>query len=105
MLLSRVKGHVVSTAKVDTLTGKKLLLVEILTVREHGLEPTKRHMVALDAVGAGEGELVLVVQGSSARIAPEMKDVPTDAVIVGIIDSLQAFGRDMELEVQAPVEA
>ena len=105
MLLSRVKGHVVSTAKVGTLTGKKLLLIEILTVREHGLEPTQRHMVALDAVGAGEGELVLVVQGSSARIAPEMKDVPTDAGIVGIIDSLQAFGRDMELEVQIPVEA
>lgn len=105
MLLSRVKGNVVSTAKVETLVGKKLLLVEIVTVREHGLEPTLRHMVALDAVGAGKGELVLVVQGSSARIAPDMKDVPTDAVIVGIIDSVQAFGCDMELEVDGSTEA
>ncbi|NKB70166.1 MAG: ethanolamine utilization protein EutN [Candidatus Latescibacteria bacterium] len=97
MLLSRVKGHVVSTAKVDELVGKKLLLVEIVTVREHGLESTGRHMVCIDAVGAGEGELVLVVMGSSARIAAAMKDVPTDAVIVGIIDSLQALGRDLQL--------
>ena len=97
MLLSQVKGHVVSTAKVDELVGKKLLLVEIVTVREHGLEPTGRHMVCIDAVGAGEGELVLAVMGSSARIAAAMKDVPTDAVIVGIIDSLQAFGRNLSL--------
>ena len=77
--------------------GKKLLLVEIVTVRDEGLERTERHMVCVDAVGAGEGELVLVVMGSSARVAPHLGDVPTDAVIVGIIDSLQAFGRDMEL--------
>ena len=46
---------------------------------------------------AGEGELVFVVQGSSSRIAPDMRDVPTDAVIVGIIDSLQSMGEAMEL--------
>ena len=85
----------VSTAKLENLVGKKLLLVEIITVREQGLEPTGRHMVCIDAVGAGEGELVLVVMGSSARFAPQMSDVPTDAVIVGIIDSLQALGRDL----------
>jgi ethanolamine utilization protein EutN len=97
MLLAQVKGHVVSSAKIDSLTGKKLLLVEIVTVRDEGLERTERHMVCVDAVGAGERELVLVVMGSSARMAPHLGDVPTDAVIVGIIDSLQAFGRDMEL--------
>ena len=95
MVLSRVKGSVVATAKLENLVGKKLLLVEIITVRETGLEPTGRHMVCIDAVGAGEGELVLVVMGSSARFAPQMADVPTDAVIVGIIDNLQAFGRDL----------
>src|SRR3990170_1874232 len=95
MVLSRVKGHVVATAKLENLVGKKLLLVEIITVREQGLEPTGRHMVCIDAVGAGEGELVLVVMGSSARFAPQMADVPTDAVIVGIIDNLQAYGRDL----------
>ena len=95
MVLSRVKGSVVATAKLENLVGKKLLLVEIITVREQGLEPTGRHMVCIDAVGAGEGELVLVVMGSSARFAPQMSDVPTDAVIVGIIDNLQAFGRDL----------
>ena len=98
MLLTQVKGSVVSSAKVDGLKGQKLLLVEIITVREHGLERTGRHMVCVDAVGAGEGQMVLAVMGSSARTAPELKDVPTDAVIVGIIDSLQASGQSMELE-------
>jgi ethanolamine utilization protein EutN len=97
MLLGQVKGHVVSTAKVASFNGRKLLVVEVVSVREHGLVRTGREMVCIDAVGAGEGELVLVVQGSSARIAPELREVPTDAVIVGIIDSLQALGRRMEL--------
>ena len=98
MLLSRVKGHVVSTAKVDSLGGKKLLLVEIVTVRGEKLEGTGRHMVCVDAVGAGAGELVLVVMGSSARMAPQLGDTPSDAVIIAIIDSLQAFGEDLALE-------
>lgn len=97
MLLSQVKGHVVSTAKVDSLGGKKLLLVEIITVRGDHLEGTGRHMVCVDAVGAGKGELVLVVMGSSARLAPLLGDTPTDAVIIAIIDSLQALGEDLAL--------
>ena len=97
MLLTLVKGHVVSTAKVDTLAGQKLLLVEIVVAVEGGLKSTGRNMVCLDAVGAGEGELVLTVMGSSARIAPGMGDVPTDAVVVGIVDTLQLSGRDLPL--------
>lgn len=97
MLLTQVKGHVVSTAKVPNLSGKKLLLVEIMNVGEEGLERSGRHMVCLDAVGAGKGEMTLAVMGSSARLAPGMGEVPTDGVIVGIIDSLQAFGRNLEL--------
>ena len=98
MLLGQVKGHVVSTAKVESLNGKKLMLVEVVSVREHGLVTTGREMVCIDAVQAGAGELVIVVQGSSARIAPEFGKVPTDAVIIGIVDTLQAMGVDMELQ-------
>jgi ethanolamine utilization protein EutN len=97
MLLTQVKGHVVSTAKVANLNGKKLLLVEIFSVGQEGLEGTGRHMVCLDAVGAGEGQMTLAVMGSSARMAPGMTEVPTDGVIVGIIDSMQAFGGDISL--------
>jgi ethanolamine utilization protein EutN len=99
MILGIVKGHVVSSAKVDSLVGEKLLVVEILAATPEGLERTQKHMVCLDAVQAGEGELVVVVQGSSARQAPEMSDVPVDALIVGIVDSLQAFGHELEREV------
>ena len=98
MLLGQVKGHVVSTAKVESLNGKKLMLVEVVSVREHGLVTTGREMVCIDAVQAGVGELVIVVQGSSARIAPEFGKVPTDAVIIGIVDTLQAMGVDRELQ-------
>tara|TARA_B100000029_G_C17255384_1_gene844356 strand:- start:332 stop:634 length:303 start_codon:yes stop_codon:yes gene_type:complete len=93
MLLGQVKTHVVSTAKLDGLVGKKLLLVEIDTLGAEGLEATGRHLVCVDTVGAGRGERVLVVMGNSSRIAPDMEEVPSDAVIVGIVDSLQAADR------------
>ena len=93
MLLGQVKTHVVSTAKLDGLVGKKLLLVEIDTLGAGGLEATGRHLVCIDTVGAGRGERVLVVMGNSSRIAPDMEEVPTDAVVVGIVDSLQVADR------------
>ena len=95
MIVGRVKGHVVASAKVENLEGKKMLVVEILSVTAEGLSPTNLHMVCIDAVQAGEGEVVVVVQGSSARIAPGMEKVPVDALIVGIVENLNAFGRDM----------
>lgn len=97
MLLARVKEPIVSTAKVERLKGEKLLLVEIVTSRHRQLQGTGRHLVCLDAVGAGPGELVLAVQGSSARMAGEKKDLPTDAMIVGIVDSLRAEGEELQL--------
>ena len=97
MILGQVRGRVVSTAKIESLSGKKLLVVEVVSVRDHGLVRTGREMVCVDAVQAGEGELVVVVQGSSSRIAPDMREVPTDAVIVGSIDELQSMGEKMEL--------
>ena len=93
MLLGQVKIHVVSSAKLDGLSAKKLLLVEIDTLGAEGLEATGRHLVCVDTVGAGRGERVLVVMGNSSRIAPDMEEVPSDAVIVGIVDSLQAADR------------
>lgn len=101
MILARVKGQAVSTAKVDSLHGRKLLLVELYSLSEEGLQPTKKHMVCIDAVGAGEGEVVLLVQGSSARQAPGMKDVPVDALIVGIVDSVSALGQQLTREALA----
>ena len=97
MVLAQVKGSVVASAKVDSLNARKLLLVEIVTLGEVDLERTRRHLVCVDAVGAGAGELVLVVTGSSARIAPDLAEVSADAVIVGIVDSVQARGRDLAL--------
>lgn len=98
MLLAQVKGHVVSTAKVDNLTGRKLLLVEVVTVRPDGLHYTGRDLVCVDAVGAGKGEIVLAVMGSSARTAPELGTVPTDAAIVAILDALTADGERLDLQ-------
>ena len=96
MILARVKGQAVATAMVDSLEGRKLLLVELLSLHEEGVVQTRKHMVCVDAVGAGEGELVLAVQGSSARVASGMNDVSTDAVIVGIVESVEAYGRLLE---------
>jgi ethanolamine utilization protein EutN len=51
--------------------------------------------VAVDCLGAGEGEMVLFCQGSSARLAPGMKEAPIDAVIIGIVDSVDVFGKEI----------
>ena len=91
MFLARITGSIVSTQKVDELVGSKLLIVEPLRVNEDDqsdLQPTGRSFVVVDTVGDGEGEVVLCVQGSSARFTPETKTLPIDAAIVGIIDSV-----------------
>lgn len=71
--------------------GQKLLIVEPLRVNEQDqtdLQPTGRTFVVVDPVGAGQGEVVLCVQGSSARFTPETKNLPIDAAIVGIVDEV-----------------
>ena len=73
MFLARVTGSVVSTHKVQSMTGRKLLTVEPLRVepqQRDRLIGTGRTFVCVDTVGAGHGELVLIVQGSSARLTP-----------------------------------
>jgi ethanolamine utilization protein EutN len=80
MFLGRVVGNVVCSVKNAALTGKKLLLVE----RIHG----SGTVVAIDAVGAGPGETVFVCRGREASFAFAERDVPTEASIVAIVDSV-----------------
>ncbi len=92
MFLGRITGSLVSTQKVDALVGQKLVVVEPLRVNEDdqkSLSPTGRSFVVVDTVGAGEGEVVLCVQGSSARFTPGTKELPIDAAIIGIVDTVQ----------------
>lgn len=89
MRIARVIGTAVSTVKVSSLVGHKLLLVRETDERN---ELTGEVFVAVDAVGAGTGELVLVSQGSAARHASTTSGQPVDAVIMGILDSLEVEG-------------
>ncbi len=96
MFLAKVSGSLVATQKVDNLRGHKLLMVEPfrLDADSRGkLVTTGRSFVAVDTLGAGVGELVLVTQGSSARFTPETKELPIDAVIIGIVDRVDAAGK------------
>lgn len=92
MELARVEGSVVSTAKVDRLRGHKLLVVALL---KPDLKPSGIYIVAVDTVGAGNGEVVLVVRGSSARQTDKTKTVPTDTTIVAIVDGIVYRGKQV----------
>jgi microcompartment protein CcmK/EutM len=96
MLIGRVKGNVVATQKAARVGGQKLLVVEPYSVDLSGpapaMKPGGRVMVAVDTVGAGDNEFVLVTQGSSARLTDFTGDMPVDAVIVGIIDRVTVEG-------------
>ncbi len=85
MNIARILGTVVSTQKDKRLEGKKLLIVRPLNL--DGTDASG-YTVAVDTVGAGFHERVLVVAGSSARLAEGMKDTPVDAAIIGIIDQV-----------------
>jgi ethanolamine utilization protein EutN len=89
MFLAQVTGVVVSTQKVVSMTGRKLLVVEPMRVDPQNrdrLIGTGRTFITVDTVGAGQGEMVLIVQGSSARLTPETEKLPVDATIIGIVD-------------------
>ena len=92
MELARVEGAVVATAKASSLTGLKLLLVNLIGP---DTKPSGNHLVAIDSVGAGEGEIVLVVRGSSARQIENLSQVPTDSTIVAIVDSIETGGKTL----------
>ncbi|MDQ1559026.1 MAG: ethanolamine utilization protein EutN [Pyrinomonadaceae bacterium] len=84
MQLARVIGTVVATVKNDSLEGRKLLVVQSLNAR---LEPQGAPLVALDAIGAGEGELVVWCRGKEASFPFRREDTPTDCTIIAIVDS------------------
>ena len=91
MFVAKVTGSLVSTHKVDTMIGAKLLVVEPYRIdaeERQRLLTTGRTFVAVDSLGAGEGDYVLFTQGSSARLTPETKQMPIDAVVIGIVDSV-----------------
>lgn len=92
MILAQVMGTVVSTRKDVGLLALKLLLVREVDAQ---FQPAGGFVVAADAVGAGEGEIVLVAQGSSARLTEVSRDKPVDAVICGIVDTVERDGRDV----------
>jgi ethanolamine utilization protein EutN len=96
MFLARVTGSVVSTQKVPAMTGSKLLTVEPLRVdpaNRDRLIGTGRTFVCVDTVGAGQGEMVLIVQGSSARFTAETEKLPIDTAIIGIVDTVSVENR------------
>ena len=96
MFLARVIGSVVATKKDAAMTGRKLLLLRPLLVDEANPErfkPGTNTIVAVDALGAGIDEVVLFCQGSSARQASGMKTLPVDAVVIGIVDTVDVLNR------------
>ncbi|NQT37067.1 MAG: EutN/CcmL family microcompartment protein [Planctomycetes bacterium] len=91
MFIAKVTGSLVATQKVDAMVGHKLLVVEPYRLdaeTRKGLKTTGRTFVAVDTVGAGQGEFVLITQGSSARLTPETKTLPVDTVVIGIVDTV-----------------
>jgi ethanolamine utilization protein EutN len=96
MFLAKVEGSVVATKKDAAMSGRKLLVVRPMLVDDK--DPTKfragtNTIVAVDTVGAGLGEMVMFCQGSSARLAPGLKEAPVDAVIIGIVDTVDILGK------------
>lgn len=97
MFVALVTGSVVATQKTATMTGHKLLIVEPhrLDADRDRLVPTGRTFVAVDCLGAGEGQFVLVTQGSSARMTAETKSLPIDAVVIGLVDTVRVQGQEV----------
>lgn len=96
MILAQVEGKVVATKKNPKMTGAKLLVVRPLfadAADTKKLRTGTSSLVAVDNLGAGDGEVVLVVQGSSARLAGPDKDSPVDAVVIGIVDTVDVANR------------
>jgi ethanolamine utilization protein EutN len=96
MFLAKVIGHVVAAQKSPEFSGMKLMLVQPYITRDGALAASGSSIVAVDSVGAGEGECVLFTQGSSARLTERTKGAPVDAVIVGIVDTVEVDGKVVE---------
>ncbi len=90
MIVARVKGNVVSTNKSEKMMGMKLLIVQKIDIETQ--QETNNTMVAVDTVGAGVGETVMCVTGSSSRQTAVTEAKPVDVAIIGIIDSIELMG-------------
>jgi len=91
MILARVEGTVVATKKTAKMTGSKFLFVRPLLVDPAlpaAFKTGNNTLVVVDELGAGEGDVVLVAQGSSARLGANDKDTPLDAIVIGIVDTV-----------------
>lgn len=84
MIIGKVTGSIVSTRKHENLIGNKFMIVEPISM----MNGEQKQLVAIDNIGAGIGEYVLVAQGSAARIGSGVPESPIDAAIVGIIDDI-----------------
>jgi ethanolamine utilization protein EutN len=105
MFVALVTGSVVATQKTESMTGHKLLVVEPYRLDEKSrdrLVTTGRTFIAVDTLGAGEGQLVLVTQGSSARLTPETKTLPIDAVVIGLVDTVRVEGKEVFTRQKGP---
>lgn len=89
MIIGKVVGSLFSTRKSEKLIGNKFMIVEPV----ESMRGTEERLVAIDIIGAGIGEYVMVAQGSAARIGCDMADAPVDAAIVGIIDEGQEWSK------------
>ena len=96
MFLAKVIGSVVATQKHAKFQGMKLLVVQPCIAKDGSLVESGNTVVAVDSVGAGIGTYVLFTQGSSARLTPGTREAPVDAVIVGIVDTVEVDGRRLE---------
>ena len=92
MLIAKVVGSVVATQKDEKLTDLKLLLVQVHDPRN---EPRDQYVVAVDAVGAGPGDMILYATGSSARQTTLTDGRPCDAVIMAVVDSWDLGGENV----------
>ena len=93
MMIAKVVATVVATIKDAGFDTKKLIVVHAHILKDGQLIPGQTVVVANDDLGAGEGDFVLVTQGSSARLAPGMKNCATDAVVIAQIDRIDANGQ------------
>lgn len=82
MIIGKITGSLIATRKDEHLIGSKFLIVEPLGSKQKN----ENHLVAIDNIGAGIGDIVLVAQGSAARIGCNMENSPIDAAVVGIVD-------------------
>ncbi|HLO11424.1 MAG TPA: EutN/CcmL family microcompartment protein [Pseudoneobacillus sp.] len=91
MIIGKVIGSVVSSAKAEKLQGKKLLIVQPLDLIS--IQPDGKPVIAIDTVGSGKGEVVMVVSGSSARQTVVTNGTPVDAAIIGVVDQVEIEGK------------